>query len=169
MKKSDPSYQIVDIAEAQKKDLPEFKKHWRRELVDAIKNNNYAEVKKIIDMYPDIVNAYDKDRLGGGGHGNEEYLFLPIHVAAANGNSPEILKLLIEKGPNTINGITGDDINDRLPSRSARSPLRLAVDDDMWDKAKILIDNGADIRIKDKKGKTVFDILVDRIESCGKR
>ncbi|CAF0860216.1 unnamed protein product [Didymodactylos carnosus] len=73
----------------------------------------------------------------------------PLHEASASGNIP-LMEILIKSGAN-INAPGGED---HLP------PLHdLIINEKPNDCIKILIENGADPSVKDKKGRTAFDLV----------
>lgn len=104
----------------------------------------YVRNGKISDIELSLKNGYDVNTLG---YAKENAL----HEA----NSIEVVKLLIN---------AGIDINNRaLPKIDGRTALHLAcIAGNVELKiVKLLVDSGADIDIKDAKGKTAYDYALE--------
>ncbi len=105
------------------------------QLLEACKNNNYEEAKKLIEQGADV-------------NTKGEVEFTPLHLASWNENGFEIARLLIEKGA---------DVNAK--DGYGYTPLhRAAQNYDGFEIAKLLIENVADVNTKDKYGSTPLHI-----------
>ncbi|MBN1472651.1 MAG: ankyrin repeat domain-containing protein [Syntrophaceae bacterium] len=99
-----------------------------QEIVDAVKNNNIARVKELVEANPQLINY--KDEIGR----------TPLHWAA-RGVYFEILRYLVENGAN----VNAKDNNGTTPLVSVVTRTHLEA-------AKVLIDSGADINASDNEG-----------------
>ena len=99
-------------------------------LFDAIKNNNFTEVKTLIEEGADV-NVKTKD----------DYGLTPLHYASSYGNA-KIVKLLIEHGA---------DVNAR--GEYGCTPLHDASNRGYTEIVNLLIKNGADVNHKSIDGR----------------
>jgi ankyrin repeat protein len=79
----------------------------------------------------------------------------PLHIALQEKTSPEIIRAIINQGIR-INSV----------DNNGRTALRLAVDMNSWEIAKILADNGADPFLAAVDNKTPADISFSKGEDC---
>jgi ankyrin repeat protein len=133
----------------------------------AVENNNEIALKKLIEMDADI-NAQNKQGQ------------TPLHVALKNGRVKE-MEIIMDANPD----LSIKDNNGNLPIHAAASvsvfdlnsiktilnkketvntqndegltPLHIAVRYSTFFQIKLLLSNGADVSIKDKKSKTPYD------------
>ena len=103
---------------------------------------NCVKVAQLLISKGVDVNVEDDDR------------FIPLHYAAFYG-SKEMVVFLISKGAN-VNAKT--DYQKTL----FWTPLYFAIEEEHFDIVKILLKNGADLFVKDKRGKTPFDYIVEK-------
>ncbi|RJR08340.1 ankyrin repeat domain-containing protein [Candidatus Parcubacteria bacterium] len=105
------------------------------ELYMAINHEDIEEVKKIINIYPDIVNIEDS------------WSWTPLYRALSC-KSTEIAELLISKGA---------DVNAR--DEEGGTPLHAAVSLDVSKEfVELLISNGADVNARTNDGLTPLDL-----------
>jgi ankyrin repeat protein len=100
---------------------------------EAVRADDAQEVRKMIGANRNMVNA--KNELGS----------TPLHIAATN-STPDMAKLLIEKGA----AVNAKDNN-------GLTPLHIAAFSGHKDNLNLLIAKGADVHAKDNKGKTALD------------
>lgn len=81
----------------------------------------------------------------------------PLHIAAREGNSKEIIELLCK-------GLTEEEKNVR--NYLGETPLHVALKNSNKDTAILLIKDGADINIKNNKGKNPLDVGVKRLANA---
>ncbi|HQP04294.1 MAG TPA: ankyrin repeat domain-containing protein [Bacteroidales bacterium] len=118
------------------------------ELLEACKNNNYEEAKRLIDDGADV-NVKDENG------------YTSLHFATANEDGLEIAKLLIEKGAD-VNALTCKMKEPRYRrvrllggderKKESYSPLHFAVENNNgYEIVKLLIENGANVNAKISK------------------
>ena len=79
----------------------------------------------------------------------DEENYTQLHDAAIY-NSTSCIRVLLRFAPHLLDVVNGNGTND--------TPLMLAVRNDKRDAAKILLRSGADVRKKNNRNRTVFDI-----------
>jgi len=78
-------------------------------------------------------------------HGNT-----PVHLAASQQHMTEVLELLLSQGAD-VNALNDDRC----------TPLFFATRSNNYYGAKVLLDNGADLRLRNYQGITAFDVIAD--------
>jgi ankyrin repeat protein len=106
------------------------------EFVKAAQNGNLNEVKRLLNLNPDIIN--EKDR---------EY-DTAILKACRNCNAGDVVHFLLEKGAN----ITDEDYMDSIN----QTPLIIAAFNGCKDIVKMLLDAGANIDHKNDQGENAL-------------
>ncbi|XP_052715611.1 E3 ubiquitin-protein ligase MIB2-like isoform X1 [Crassostrea angulata] len=102
----------------------------------AMKGHEFA-VERLIEMKPSLVNAQKKDG------------YTALHIAAIN-DRQDSANILILKGEAQIN----------LQNRQGLSPLHIAANEGYDKMAKLLIENGADMDLRDNDGDTPLHLAL---------
>ena len=104
-----------------------------RQILEAAKNGDMAEIKALLVTDRDLVRARDKDGS------------TPLHCAVWKGH-PEVVSALIEAGAD----VNAHNENDHWGT----SPLHAAAHANQAAIAQLLIDHGADVNAADREGRT---------------